>query len=134
MRSLVLAFVLGTLVLQHASELPQAALLPAAAAALLALVVIPVRLRTARFACLVVAGALAGVGAAAWRAEARLAEALPVAWEGEDVELAGIVAGLPQGMAGGTRFLFEVQGVAPPRAGGPPLPPVAWASRRAEGG
>src|SRR5258708_36076136 len=132
MRSLVLAFVLGTLVLQHASELPQAALLPAAAAALLALVVIPVRLRTARFACLVVAGALAGVGAAAWRAEARLAEALPVAWEGEDVELAGIVPGLPQVMAGGTCFPFEVEARRTPRAGGPPLPPLQWDAQTAQ--
>src|SRR5258708_10061319 len=118
MRSLVLAFVLGTLVLQHASELPQAALLPAAAAALLALVVIPVRLRTARFACLVVAGALAGVGAAAWRAEARLAEALPVAREGEDLELAGIVARRPQLRARRTRFLLEVEALRPPPAAG----------------
>src|SRR5260221_11324821 len=117
MRSFVLGFLLRTLVLPDASGAPQAALLPAAAAALLALVVIPVRLRTARFACLVVAGALAGVGAAAWRAEARLAEALPVAWEGEDLELAGIVAGLPQVMAGGTRFLFRLRGVGTPRAG-----------------
>src|SRR5258708_29657859 len=132
MRSLVLAFVLGTLVLQHASELPQAALLPAAAAALLALVVIPVRLRTARFACLVVAGALAGVGAAAWRAEARLAEALPVAWEGEDLELAGIVAGLPQVMAGRPRLLFQVEGLRPPRAVVPPPPALPWYSRRAK--
>src|SRR5258706_6360732 len=134
MRSFVLAFVLGTLVLQHASELPQAALLPAAAAALLALVVIPVRLRTARFACLVVAGALAGVGAAAWRAEARLAEALPVAWEGEDLELAGIVAGLPQVMAGGTRFLFEVEAVRTPRAVVPTLLALTWYAERAKGG
>src|SRR5260221_34678 len=134
MRSFVLAFVLGTLVLQHASELPQAALLPPAAAALLALVVIPVRLRTARFACWVVPGALAGVGAAAWRAEARLAEALPVAWEGEDLELAGIVAGLPQVMAGGTRFLFEVEAVRTPRAVVPTLLALTWYAERAKGG
>jgi len=37
-----------------------------------------------------------GFAYAAWRAEARLADALPRALEGHDVTLTGIVTGLPQ--------------------------------------
>ncbi len=133
MRAFVLAFVLGTLVLQEASELPSVALLPASVAALLALRLVPVRLRFMRLACLVLAGGLAGVGAGAWRAEVRLAEALPVAWEGEDVELTGIVAGLAQVTENGTRFLFEVEEVRTPLAVVPRLLALTWYVERAKG-
>ena len=133
MRAFVLAFLAGTLALQHASELPAAGLLPAAFATLLALRLLPVRWRAARVACLVVSGALAGVGAAAWRAEARLADALPLAWEGEDVELTGVIAGLPQVMAGGTRFVFEVEKVRTPQAVVPALLALTWYAERAKG-
>ena len=133
MRIFVLAFVLGTLGLQQASELPSIALFPASVAVLLALRLVPVRLSLIRLACLVLAGALAGVGAAAWRAESRLADALPVAWEGEDVEMVGLVAGLPQVTENGTRFLFEAEKVRTPRAVIPSLLALTWYVERAKG-
>ena len=46
---------------------------------------------------------------AAMRAEVRLREQLPVAYEQRDIELTGFVRGLPESQAEGTRFLFEVE-------------------------
>jgi len=51
--------------------------------------------------------ALLAFGSTGWRAEARLAERLPAALEGKDLLVTGIVAGLPLGNPGGTRFFFE---------------------------
>ena len=48
-------------------------------------------------ACAALAGCLAlGVAWASWRAELRLTDTLPVAWEGRDIELTGTVAELPE--------------------------------------
>lgn len=52
-----------------------------------------------------------GFAWAAWRAEIRLADHLGADWEGRDVEVVGVVAGLPQDFAGGTRFEFDVADV-----------------------
>src|SRR6201999_333172 len=41
-----------------------------------------------------------GFGYAAWRAHARLAYALPVEWEGRDIEVRGYIEGLPTSMTG----------------------------------
>jgi competence protein ComEC len=63
--------------------------------------------------CLALAAALLAFAQAAWRAELRLSERLPEAWEGRDVLVMGRVSSLPaaaQGMFGapGWRFEFEV--------------------------
>ena len=50
-----------------------------------------------------------GVGISGWHAGRLLADALPPQLEGADVRLTGIVAGLPQVGASGTRFRFEVE-------------------------
>ena len=133
MRVFALAFVIGTLGLQQAAQLPTLAIFPLGVAALLAVALVPARLRAARLAGFALAGVLAGVGAAAWRAEIRLAEALPRAWEGEDVELIGVVASLPQVMDGGTRFLFDVEQVGTPHAIVPSLLALTWYAQRAKG-
>jgi len=67
-------------------------------------------------ALLVLATAVAGAGwaYAAWRADLRLAEALPGEWEGRDVVLTGVVASLPQDFERGLRFVFEVEESAAP--------------------
>ncbi|MCK6386386.1 MAG: DNA internalization-related competence protein ComEC/Rec2, partial [Zoogloea sp.] len=67
-------------------------------------------------ALLVMAAAAAGAGwaYAAWRADLRLAEALPGDWEGRDVVLTGVVASLPQDFERGLRFVFEVEESAAP--------------------
>ena len=133
MRIFVLAFVLGTIWLQQAAELPRIALLPAGVAFLLALRLIPAGFRAARIACVALAGGLAGVGAAAWWAQAAMAHALPRAWEGEDIEVVGVVAGLPQLTEGGTRFPFDVESVRTPRAIVPPTVALTWYAQRAKG-
>lgn len=107
MRLFALAFTLGALALQQASELPPVALAPAGAAALLSLALVPARCLAARLALLAAAGALCGYGWAAWRAQLRLAERVPPALEWRDVVVTGLVAGLPQAEERGTRFVFH---------------------------
>jgi competence protein ComEC len=70
----------------------------------------------------------AGFGHAGWRAADRMAETLPAALEGEDLDVVGVVAALPQRGPSGLRFRFEVEqarwrGVA---VVVPPLVAVAW--------
>ena len=78
--------------------------------------------------------ALAGFGYAAWRAEYRLADALPIAWEGVDLRLTGVVDDLPQAMDDGARFAFAVETVETPSAVVPSRVGLAWfASRSREG-
>ena len=58
----------------------------------------------------------AGFFYASWRAELRLAESLPPAWEGRDIVLQGRVLGLPEAVPRGQRFVFHVQQVLSPGA------------------
>src|SRR3981081_4259080 len=95
MRLFAVAFVAGTLALPQRTELPQSSFLLAGIAALLATVLVR-HWHCAYWPMLVLAGALLGFGHAAWRAEMRLAEALTPALEGRDLEVTGVVAGLPQ--------------------------------------
>ncbi len=53
--------------------------------------------------------AVLGFAWAGWRAQARMADALPPAWEGVDVRVVGVVAGLPDRDAHGERFDFRVE-------------------------
>ncbi|MCV2358956.1 DNA internalization-related competence protein ComEC/Rec2 [Paucibacter sp. TC2R-5] len=87
--------------------------------------------------CVTLAAALLAFAQAAWRAELRLGELLPEAWEGRDVLVQGRVSNLPsatQGMFGapGWRFAFEPeQAFAGASVKDPPLtlPPrlaLAW--------
>ena len=69
---------------------------------------------------------LFGFGFACWRAEIRLADELPTAWEGRDIELVGVVAGLPQDFSHGTRFEFEVEKTLTTTAVVPPHIMLSW--------
>ena len=89
MRLLALSFVLGVLALQQEATLPQWSVGLAGCAAALAAVLVPQGMRVARVSVVVLAGLLMGYGFAAWRAEVRLADELPRAWEGRDVQRAG---------------------------------------------
>ncbi|HEX7558024.1 MAG TPA: ComEC/Rec2 family competence protein, partial [Usitatibacter sp.] len=139
MRLFVLAFVLGALGLQQAAALPEVAILPEALAALLCVRLVPARHRFARWSLLLVAGGLAGYGIAASRAESLLAHALPRAWEGEEIDLTGVVAGLPQLTESGTRFPFDVESVQTRRVAAgvaltvPPTLALTWYAQRARG-
>ncbi len=75
-----------------------------------------------------------GFGYAAWRAEARLADALPARWEGEDIMLAGVVDELPQRSDRGTRFAFAVERIETAGAIVPRRLSLAWYAQRHQGG
>lgn len=107
MRLNILAFAAGVLGLQMQPELPAWA--PLAVGALI--LCVP-RLRWSNWPVrlMVMVGCLAiGVAWASWRAEIRLADQLGADWEGRDVEVIGVIAGLPQDFSNGTRFEFDVK-------------------------
>ena len=54
-----------------------------------------------------IGASLLAIGAAGWRASARLADGLAEAVEGRDLSVTGVVASLPQRNANGLRFRFE---------------------------
>jgi competence protein ComEC len=123
------AFACGVAWLQACAALPAhpAWLTGAAACALVFASVARATLRPARLVTLSVAAALlAGFGYAALRAQIRLAEELPLAWEGEDIDIVGVVDDLPANSAQGTRFAFAVERVRTPRAMVPPRLSLAW--------
>lgn len=62
-----------------------------------------------RWPLLLIALAVLAFGSTGWRAQSRLAEALPSALEGRDLQLTGVIASLPQSDAVGTRFVFAVE-------------------------
>ena len=130
MRLFALAVLAGAFALQNATALPMVNWAPLGVALLLAVILVPERLRATRAAMLLLAGLAAGYGWAAWRAELRLAEALPHALEGVDVEVVGIVASLPQTHERGVRFTFHVEhGERLPR-----VVSLTWYAERARGG
>lgn len=131
MRAFAVAFVGATWFLQQHSELPPPGWAGAAAIPLLACFLIPPRRRVLRALLLALAGAGAGYGWAAWRAEIRLAEALPHAWEGVDVQVTGVVAELPQPSREATRFVLHVESSPGPVPGRIAL---AWYAQRLKGG
>ena len=81
----------------------------------------------------VAVGAL-GFGYAAWRADMRLADALPTEWEGEDITVVGVVDELPQPSDRGTRFAFAVERTETPGAIVPERLSLAWYAQWQKGG
>ncbi|MCX7150309.1 MAG: DNA internalization-related competence protein ComEC/Rec2 [Rhodocyclales bacterium] len=131
MRLFVLAFACGVWLLQQQAELPAAPWLAGlTSGALLGLALqsglqesaLVVR-RFVAVATLVAAGAALGFVWAASFAHLRLADELPAAIEGTDIELSGVVAGLPQALERGVRFEFDVEQAVP---GVPPHISLAW--------
>jgi hypothetical protein len=53
--------------------------------------------------------ALLALASTDWRAAQRLAEQLPAALEGQDIQVTGVVARLPQSNLAGTRFVLRVE-------------------------
>ncbi len=51
----------------------------------------------------------AGYGWAAWQGRHRLSDELPAAWQGRDIGIIGVVAGLPKTTERGQRFKFDVE-------------------------
>ncbi|MCV2420818.1 DNA internalization-related competence protein ComEC/Rec2 [Paucibacter sp. DJ2R-2] len=126
----VLAWLGGLVLLQTQRELPGEAEFTASLLAGLGCCVMVGRWWGRRRAALLwaaLAGLLLAFSYASWRAELRLAERLPEAWEGRDLLLIGRVDSLPAatlGQAGapGWRFEFELESArAGPLSSDPPL-------------
>jgi len=126
MRLAILGFALGILLLQFFVDLPPA--LPWVVVAgffgIVSWMVGPACRRGRALGLL--ACVLLGVGWAAWRAELRLADVLPAAWEGEDVVVVGVIAEMPQDFAYGTRFRFVIEQVLTPQAVVPGEVMLSW--------
>src|SRR6266567_4691273 len=137
MRLLLLAFALGVIALQQQPALPARAGAFWALAPVLAAVV-PIlwaeRLRGVRhparlwaaWLSAALAVALLAFFYAGWRAEVRLADELPAAWEGRDIRLVGVVDELPQPVERGIRFAFLVERALTPDAVVPTRISLAW--------
>jgi competence protein ComEC len=132
MRFNIVAFALGVCLLQQQPQLPPLAW----AALLLPLLLVCRWLRlhaangrgTALAAALLATALFAAAGffyAAAW-AQWRMADRLSPQWEGVDLALTGVVAGLPQPFEGGVRFDFDVEQVNPAEARLPRRIALSW--------
>jgi competence protein ComEC len=129
LRLKLLAFCAGVFWLQQLPDLPDAAWLWA-----LPLILGPFLLPDFKYAWLrharmlaVLASCVAlGLAWAGWRAHARMADALPPAWEGVDVEVIGVVAGLPDRDVHGERFDFRVEEVLTRDARVPARVRLSW--------
>ncbi len=134
MRLYVMGFAAGVWWLQQQAQLPlpQAAWLaaPAAFGLLTAARIRAPVWRSARLmaaaACCVACGAMW----AAWIAQSRLADELPVEWEGEDIQLVGVIAAMPQPYERSVRFEFDVERVLTAQAMVLAHIAVSWWGRR----
>ena len=130
MRLNIIAFALGVWWLQRQAQLPELDGYWLLAPAFFALAVaarprvFPLRATRRLAVCLL--AALCGFGWAAWRAQDRLADELPAAWEGSDIEVVGVVAGLPQPYERSVRFDFDVEQVLTPAARVPSHIALSW--------
>jgi competence protein ComEC len=109
MRTVVLFFVGGIAWIQWQSDLPGGNSLLLMAIAGVLLLAVGWRMAGARAPVCLLAALLLGASWAGWRAQLRLADDLPEANEGRDVEVVGVVAGLPQAFERGLRFDFDVE-------------------------
>ncbi|HET7096685.1 MAG TPA: ComEC/Rec2 family competence protein, partial [Casimicrobiaceae bacterium] len=81
-----------------------------------------------------VAAGVLGFGYATWRAQQRLDDALPPAWEGVDIVIVGIVDDLPQVTARSARFAFAVERSETPNAVVPGRLSLAWYAQQRKDG
>ncbi|MBP8277912.1 MAG: DNA internalization-related competence protein ComEC/Rec2 [Propionivibrio sp.] len=127
MRLGILAFAAGILLLQQQAVLPPMLAVAGLLVAGVGGIWLGARSRSgwAR-AAVVLASAALGFCWAAWRAEVRLADELPAAWEVRDIEMVGVVAALPQRFERGERFLFDVEEVLTPGARVPRRIFLSW--------
>lgn len=107
MRFNILAFSAGILFVQLQPALPDWGWALAAGLLCLCLRFLPQPDRLRRGLTVIACLAL-GVAWASWRAEIRLADELPLALEGQDLQLTGVVATLPQPVSHGSRFEFVI--------------------------
>src|SRR5947207_1470318 len=136
MRSSVIPFLAlfasGVLALQTCAVLPPYPSAFTAASAAACVVALCVLRRNGWRRCFATAACAAslGFGYAAWRAELRLADALPPQWEGVDLRISGIVDDLPQPVERGARFTFAVERVLTDGAIVPAHLSLGWYAQR----
>ncbi len=130
------AFALGVYVLQQQARLPGLSLYGLAACLVALLAVLYLKKIQASLIGMVLMSLMAaalGASWAQWRAEWRLSDKLDPALEMKEVQITGVVRGIPVTSAGlnssGLRFQFEVEH-APP--GVPDLLSLSWYPRSAE--
>jgi competence protein ComEC len=108
-RAILLGFALGVWGLQQQARLPDGIAWFAVCAAFVVAMTLGAMKPRVRIASFVIGACALGFAYAAMRAEVRLREQLPIAYEQRDIELTGFVRGLPEQQTDGTRFLFEVE-------------------------
>ncbi|CAG9184315.1 DNA internalization-related competence protein ComEC/Rec2 [Cupriavidus pinatubonensis] len=112
MRLILLGFVVGCWALQRQGSLPAYSAPGFASAALAILVVWLVRYgRNKRLAhgLAILLAVSVGFCWAAWRAHSRMGDWLPTQLEARDIEVTGVVSGLPAELSPGARFAFTVE-------------------------
>ncbi len=133
----IIAFVAGVWWLQQQPALPLpawAGLLPAMAVAAAVLRGPAAWRRYPRMALTLALCAGAGFFWAAALAQWRLADALPAEWEGRDISVIGVVAGLPQPYDRSMRFEFDIEQVLTAGAVAPAHVVLSWWGEPQRGG
>ena len=120
MRIAIVSFALGVALVQSMEALPGSSIWLSLGAGFAVVWLVIRSKKKLAVACRHMVLALAclslGIAWASWSADARLAEELPLALEGRDVEVNGIVASLPTVTDRGTRFELEIEKVMTPEA------------------
>ena len=124
----ILSFALGIGLLQLRADLPDVREFSAYAAAVLIVGLAIWRRPRWRWVVWGLLALVLGHLWAAWRAEWRLAEALPLEWERRDIQIEGVVAELPREFDRGQRFRFNVNAVLTPDAVVPATIQLSWMS------
>ena len=135
MRGLTGLFAIGVWLLQQQAELPgmRYAWLVVLAGPCFALRHVQLRsVRVAASALIGVSALAAGFFWAAAFAHVRMADALPLEWEGRDIELVGVIATLPQPHERSVRFDLDVEHVLTAEARAPRRIAVSWWGRTGE--
>jgi competence protein ComEC len=130
------AFAAGATMLQFCPRLPPLSSALAMVTLVLTAAALLVAARASRHRFLwasltAVAACLFGFCYAAWRADTRLADALPPAWEETDLRVIGIVDELPQNTDSGSRFAFAIEQAVTAGAVLPRRVSLAWYAPRA---
>jgi len=127
----ILAFVLGSVLLQWQAELPAMNIAPVLLLLLLIIIVLswhipkPAFLLTCRLLFIVLSlgcGYFWAAGSAYWR----LADTLPKACEGKDVKVVGVISNLPQYGSSKVGFRLDVEQILTPEAHVPRHVSLSW--------
>jgi competence protein ComEC len=113
-----LSFTTGVWLLQQQASLPAFTwlIIPATLSPALLLPRASVSESAVRTVALVIIAGTLGFFYASFVAQQRMRDALPVEWQGRDIELTGVIAELPRQRDGGLSFAFDVEIVHTPDA------------------